>query len=221
MKLINFFSSRAGKWCLLCALALLLLAVFPPALFALPFAMALGRDRQRVNVKGGGLWKTEILETGGVLAVMVDIGYMDQTNWSIDRLMQKIVDEKGNVIHVLSGGEDWTFTLILKQTSIDEINFARGDEFRHFYYQVKLSNGRYQEVYIPLAKVISTTELEFKAPNERKLSVTVQALMPKGAVTVVPAGLSVPADAYGVIVENAAPVGSVTTTNGDVYTAAA
>jgi len=199
------------------AIMIPIVAFFP---FMPVFAMALGRDRQRVNVKGGGLWKTEILESGGVLVTMVDLGYMDQTNWTLDRMMQKIVDEAGNTIHAISGGEDWTFTLILKQTSIDEINFARGDEFRHFYYQVKLSNGRYQEVYIPLGKVTSIVELEFKAPNERKLSVTIQALMPKGAVAVTPSGLDVPADAYGVIVENTAPVGSVTTANGDIYTAA-
>lgn len=85
---------------------------------------------------------------------------------------------------------------------------------------VKLSNGRFQELYIPLAKITNAVELKFKSPDKRLVKVTIQALMPKGAVTVTPSGLNVPADAYGVLVENAAALGSVTTSTGTIYTAA-
>ncbi len=198
-------------------LMILIVALFP---FVPVFAMAQLRDRTRINVKGGSLWKTEVIASGGSATTMLDLGYLHQTSWKIDRFMQKITDEVGNTVHVISGGEDWEFTFQLKQTSIDEINFAKDDSFRHFYYKVKLSNGRFQEVYIPLAKVSSVVELAFQAPNERLLSVTITAIMPKGAVTVTPSGLNVPADAYGVIVENAAALGEVTTSTGTIYTAA-
>lgn len=197
--------------------------VVPGFSLGLPFvALALARDRTRINVKGGGLLKTEVIASGGSAVTMLDLGYLDESGLTIERNMTEFRDDKGNVINVISGGEDWKFDIVLQQSSIDEINLVKNsaDEFRHFYYQNKLANGRFQEIYIPLAKIINALELKFKAPDKRLIKVTIQALMPKGAVTVTPAAFNVPADAYGVIIESATAQGEITTATGTIYTAA-
>lgn len=109
--------------------------VSPAFLLAAPFVgLALARDRTRVNVRGGGQLRTEVIASGGALTSMLDVGYLDESGLTIDRLMTKFVSEAGNVVNVISGGEDWVFDVMLQQSSIDEINLVKNsaDEFRHF-----------------------------------------------------------------------------------------
>jgi len=207
-------------------LVVLLLAVaviFPQIAIGIPFvAMALGRDRDRFAVKGGGLMKSAVIASGGVLAAMSDLGWIMESQLVIDKNIIIIKDERGFVVNAISGGEDWKFDITLGQVSVDEINLSKNgsSEYRHFYYCSQLASGIYQEIYIPLAKIINPVELPFKAGEQRKLKCTIQALMPKGAVTVTPAGFNVPVDCYGVIVENAVKLGEVTTVTGTIFTAA-
>jgi len=184
--------------------------------------MTLQKSRDSFNVKGGGLLKTAVLASGGSFAVMDDVGYLDQTDIKFDPGMVQWEDERGFVINALPGTENWTLTTNLMQSSINEISLIQGgwSAYRHFYYYVKLANGNFQEMYLPLCKIISPLEVQYKAPNKRILKLEIQVLMPKGLVTVTPAGLSVPDSTYGVIVENSAALGQVTTTSGTIYTAA-
>lgn len=207
----------------LIALLLAVAIIFPQTMLGIPFvAMALGRDRERFAVKGGGLMKSAILASGGVLNTMSDLGWIMESQLVIDKNVIVIKDERGFVVNAIEGGEDWKFDVTLGQVSLDEINLILNGPivYRHFYYCSQLASGIYQEVYIPLAKITNPVELPFKAGEQRKLKCTIQALIPKGAVTVTPAGFNVPVDCYGIIVENAVKLGEVTTTSGTIFTAA-
>jgi len=185
--------------------------------------MSLIKNRDRFNNKGGGLFKSKVVASAGSFTSLDDLGYLEESGLGIDPKMVQWDDERGFVINALPGGEEWRFTTSLMQSGADEIALARSSptEYRHWYYQVKLSNGSYQEIYIPLGKIVSKLDLGFKKGDKRLIKLEILALMPKGVVTVTPAGLSVPADAYGIIVETAvAPLGEVTTTTGTIYTTA-
>jgi hypothetical protein len=184
--------------------------------------MSLIKDRARFNNRGGGLLKSKVIASGGAFTSLDDLGYLDESGLGIDPKIVQWDDERGFVINALPGGEEWRLTTTLMQSGADEIALARSSpsEYRHWYYQAKLANGSYQEIYIPLGKIVSKLDLGFKK-DKRLIKLEILALMPKGIVTVTPAGLSVPADAYGVIVETAvAPLGEVTTPSGTIYTAA-
>jgi hypothetical protein len=184
--------------------------------------MSLQLDRERLNVKGGGYLSTNVLASGGVLTTLDRVGYLDETGFKEDKAMVEWRDERGFIVNAIPGEETLELNPVLQQTSIDEYNLIRNawNEYRQWYYQVKLANGRYQEIFIPLAKIVSPIDVKFKAPDKRLLPVRILALMPKGAVTADPTGFNVPVDTYGVIVENAAAIGPPTHTNGSIYTAA-
>jgi hypothetical protein len=152
------------------------------------------------------------------------VGYIQETDLIIDRKMTEYVHEDGTIVNVISAGEDWRLKPVLYQVGIDEINLilAQGSAYRHFYYKAYMPGiDKFQEIYIPLARILSPLNLKFKAGERRNIPLEIVALMPKGAVSVTPAGLSVPADAYGVIVETATTaLGQVTTATGIIYTAA-
>jgi hypothetical protein len=186
--------------------------------------MANERNRSRFSVKGGGLLKSAVVASGGALTTMDDLGYLESTDFTVDRKMIEYTDESGSLVNVVSGGEDWRIKTVLMQVGIDEINLilSQGAAYRHFYYCAYLDMlAKYQEIYIPLGRIISPLNLSFKAGEKRNIPIEIVALMPKGAVTVTPAGLNVPAGAYGVIVETATTaLGQVTTSTGTIYTAA-
>lgn len=162
------------------------------------------------------------LTSGGVLTSMDDAGYLDESGLNIDPKMVEWVDERGFVINSLSGGEIWKWTSKLQQSSLAMINLIRSyTSYFHMYYKsAALPNGNVQEIYIPLVKIVNALTLSFKAGEKRLIELELTSLMPKGAVTVTPAGLSVPDSSYGIIVENAVALGPVTTANGTIYTAA-
>lgn len=215
---------RMSAILLLAVLALITISVFTPflSMLAFPLAFALGKNRDSMNVKGGGLLKSAVIASGGILATMDDLGYLAGTDLVIDAKEVEFDDERGFKINVLSGGEEWRIKSTLMQTSIDEYNLIKNgiNEYRHFYYQVKLANGRYQEIYIPLGKIVSNVSLSFKPGEKRNLPIEIIALMPKGAVSVTPSGLNVAADSYGTVLEGASAVGQVTTSSGTIYSAA-
>jgi hypothetical protein len=186
--------------------------------------MSIARNRDRFAVKGGGLLKTAVIASGGALTSMDDMGYLQETDLVIDRKMLEYTHEDGTIVNVISGGEDWRLKPVLYQVGIDEINLivAQGSSYRHFYYKAYMPGiDKFQELYIPLARIISPLNFKFKAGERRNIPLEIVALMPTGAVSVTPAGLNVPAGAYGVIVETATTaLGEVTTATGTIYTAA-
>lgn len=193
------------------------------SIFFAPFAlgMALGKSRDKFNTKGGGFLKSYILETGGVVQTMTDVGYLGETNWNVDPKMITFDDERGYIINALPSGEEWRIKSTLMQTSKDEYDLIRNgwNEYRHFYYKMELENGNIQEIYIPLGKIIVPIDVKFKAGEKRNIPIEILALMGKhtGTVTVAPTAFNVPEGAYGVMTENATAHGEVTTANGTLY----
>jgi hypothetical protein len=217
----QFLRSNRGAFALL--ILIIALALWrPQILLGLPIVgMALQKDRERFAVKGGGIAKVKEVASGGTFTTMDFIGYAEETDIMIDQDMVEFKDERGFLINLVSSGETWKVTIQLLQVGIDEINLLKtaANKYFHFYYQAQLRNGNYQEVYIPFCKIMPKVPLNFK-PGKRSIPVEIVALMPKGAVNVTPSDYNVPADAYGVIIENAAAKGEVTTSTGTIYTAA-
>lgn len=220
MKTLTSFIDRNQTAILLITAALLILIGGTTALLSLPvIGMALGKTRQTFSNKGGGLLKIKEIASGGAFTTMDDIGYLEESGLNIDPKMVTHDDERGFIINALSSGEEWRFKTKLMQVSIDEINLLKTSQNKYFHIYYKSAafpNGNIQEIYIPLVKVISVIDLPFKA-DKRQIEVEFLALMPKAALTVVPAGLSVLVDTYGTIVENAVAVGEVTTTTGTIF----
>ena len=215
------FISRHRSFVLV-AFALLLVVTGGIVSFgALPIiGMALQKDRNRFSNKGGGLLKIKEIASGGSFTSMDDLGYLAESGLNIDPKMVELVDERGFMINSITSGEEWRFKATIMQVSIDEINLLKQaqNKYYHLYYKsATLPNGNVQEIYIPLVKIVNVLELPFKN-DKRQLQVEFLALMPKAALTVVPAGLSVVADSYGTILEGASPVGEVTTNSGTIYT---
>jgi hypothetical protein len=217
----GFLRSNKGAVALVILIAVLALWL-PEVLLGLPVvAMANQKDRERFAVKGGGIAKIKEVASGGAFTTMDFIGYTEETDILIDQDMVEFKDERGFLINLVSSGEMWKVTIQLLQVGIDEINLLKtaANKYFHFYYQAQLRNGNYQEVYIPLCKIMPKVPLNFK-PGKRSIPVEIVALMPKGAITSSPADYNVPADAYGVIIENAAAKGEIVTNTGTLYTAA-
>lgn len=188
--------------------------------------MALGKSRVRINAKGGGiLLKAYELASGGAVTAMNDLGYVESVELMDEPSMQEAVDAAGAMANAVEGSRKVTVKAVLMQSGYDEINLVNTAEgkFFHVYLQVKQDNPTvtYQEAYIPLAKITSALTLSYQANNTRKIEVVFTALMPKGAVSVTPAGLNVAAGLYYVLVDTATTaLGQVTTATGTIYTAA-
>lgn len=214
---------RAWTWTLCSLLVLAILTIGnPDAAFLLPIVgMALAKDRTRFSVKGFISIKVKQITSGGADTTMDFLGYSENTDFMVDHEMVDFRDEEGKLRHRLSSAETWRKTINLLQVGIDEINLLKSanGKFFHLYAIAQLINGNYQEIYMPLVTINPKIDLKF-APGKRTLPVEVTALMPKGAVNVTPSAFNVPADAYGVIIENASAQGEITTATGTIYSAA-
>jgi len=188
--------------------------------------MSLGKYRNRINSRAKAYsLKLYELASGGAVTAMSDIGYIESAELVDEPSLVESVDAAGDLVNSIVGSQKATLKVVLKQTSYDEINLVNtaGDKPFHVYLQVKLDDPTttFQELYIPLAKITSPLTLSYAAGTERKIEITFTMLMPKGTVTVTPAGLSVAAGKYYALVDTAATaLGAPTTANGTVYTAA-
>jgi hypothetical protein len=188
--------------------------------------MALGKSRVKISARGRGITlKAYEVASAGSQATMTDLGYITSVEFSDDPGTVEHVDAAGDMVQTNEGQRKVTLKAVLKQSSADEIGLMTGaaDKFYHVYLLIKEDNPTvtWQEIYIPLAKITSALALAYQAGTERTIECIFTALMPKGAVTVVPAGLSVAAGLYYVLVDTATTaLGQVTSTNGTVYTAA-
>jgi hypothetical protein len=185
--------------------------------------MALGKDRKRINVKGGGLLKLRELDPSAT-AAFSEAGWLGGTTVSDKHDMVTSKDEQGLVIDHASSGEDVTLKSILKQTTIDEINLLKNADGKYYeaYYYVKLKNGNVQELNIPLCKITPGFELDHK-PGERNIEIAITALAIKAATTVTRAPVAYNIDPtvnpYYVLIEGAAPgSGAPTETAGTLTT---
>lgn len=192
-------------------LALLIACFLVPAwpVLGLPLiGLALGRDRTRINVKGGGLLK--LRETSPTQTdTFSDAGYLGGTDLNDEHNMLEIIDEVGNLIDALSGGRKAMLKGILKQTSIDEINLLKNAVGKYYdaYYYVKLNNGRFQELTAIPCKIKPGPVLSFKSATERTIELTIYFLAPKASATRAPVAYNVTVDEPYVLIEGAAATG--------------
>lgn len=179
---------------------------------------SLGFDRKKFSNKGGGKLKVKELANGSNAVTMDFLSILGESGLNIDPNIVEFKDERGMLWEILPGGEIWKWKSTLLQVGKDEIDFIRSyQKYFHMYYvSAPFANGYVQEIYIPLVKISSPLDLKFQN-SARNLPIEFTALMPKAALTVTPAGLSVPEDTYGVVVENAAALGEVTTQAGTIY----
>lgn len=196
---------------LLAVVALLIAAYGVPALPALGlplFALALARDRTRISVKGGGLAKIREISPSQVDAFL-DLGYLSGSDINDEHNVLEIIDEAGNLIDALSGGQKSYIKTMLKQSSADEINLLKNaaGKYYDFYYYAKLNNGRFQELTAIPCKIKPGPVLSFKSATERTIEVTIYFLAPKAAATRAPIGYNVTADVPYVLIEGAAATG--------------
>lgn len=150
--------------------------------------MALGLDRRRINVKGGGqLFVREIDPTPA--ASLSSVGFIDSDNFIDEHSIVESVDSKGDFIDAKSGARKVTIKSVLKQTSKDEIDLMTSlalGRYYEAYYVVQLNNGSYQEFVAPVCRIIPGVNLEFKSATERHIELTIQVLAPKAALTRTP-----------------------------------
>jgi len=196
---------------ILALIALVVICVIVPAwpVLGLPFiALALSRDRTRINVKGGGLAK--IREISGTQSdTFSDLGYLGGSDVNDEHNFMEIIDETGSLIDALSGGQKAYIKTTLKQSSIDEINLLKNavGKYYDFYYYAKLNNGRFQELSAIPCKIKPGAVLSFKSATERTIEITIYFLNPKAAATRAPIGYNVVADQPYVLIEGAAATG--------------
>lgn len=178
--------------------------------------MALGLDRRRINVKGGGtLFIREIDPTP--TAAFASVGFIKEDSFFDEHTMVESVDSAGRYIDTKSGSQHVRFETQLMQTSIDEINLLRNaflgsDAGRYYeiYYQVPLNNGDKQEFLFPVARITPNVNLQFRAATERTVNVVIHALAPKVALTRTPTAFNTAQWQPYVVVQGATAAGPPT-----------
>lgn len=147
--------------------------------------MALGKNRSRVSVKGGGLLKLrQISPTPS--DTFLDVGFLQSTSLDDKYDMMTAKDERGFVIDFVTGGEEPVITAVLLQSTIDEVNLIKNADGIYYeaYYYCKLANGNIQELDIPLCKIKPGPKLDFKAATERTLSLELHMLSVNAVSTI-------------------------------------
>lgn len=184
--------------------------------------MALGKDRNRINVKGVEDFRLYELTSGGSATTMLSVGEVESVEITDESSMVESANSQGQQVNTQRGSQKVRLKVVLKQSSKEEIDLVRNAEgkYYHCYARAKLSNPTvyYQEWYFPLCKIKPAITLEFKSETERTITLEITVLMPKGAVNVTPSALNVSSGNYYSFAETATTaVGEVTTANGTVY----
>ena len=187
--------------------------------------MALGKQRIRTNVKGGGTLKLRILHPTPV-DVFTDVGYLGGTNLDDTRNMVQTMDERGLVIDYEEGSSEPVLKCVLHQSAADEINLVKDADGKYYeaYYVVKTAEGKFQELDIPIVKIKCGAILEFAAAKERTIDLEMHmlAVVTIGAtITRAPTGFNMDTtvNPYYVLVENAAAINAPSDAGATVKTA--
>jgi hypothetical protein len=167
--------------------------------------MSLEKNRQRINVKGGGTLQIRELSPSPIDSFS-DIGYLVSSKLTDEHTMVELSDERGDFIDAKSGGRKVMWETVLKQSGIDEINLLKNAEGKYYnvYYSVATSNGTLtQEISIAIAKIKPGPTLEFKSATERTITVIIYCLAPADDFTRTPAAFNVVKHEPYVITEGA------------------
>jgi hypothetical protein len=183
--------------------------------------MSLGKNRKRINVKGGGTLQLRELAPNPT-DPFSDIGYLVSSKLTDEHTIIELSDERGDFIDAKSGGRKVHWETVLKQSGVDEINLLKNAEGKYYevYYAVKTANDSLtQEISLCLCKIKPGPVLEFKSATERTIQVTIYALAPAAGVTRTPAAFNVVIHEPYVITEGPVANGSPSDTAGSVAAA--
>lgn len=184
--------------------------------------MSLQKARTRINVKGGDIFKMrEISPTAS--NTFVDYGYLQSLEFSDVRGMDEAKDAVGNLVNASPTDRTVTFTLILLQTSKEEIDAvaALADKYYDCIYHVPLSaSGNYQHLSMCCVKFNPSVEpLSYTAGTQRTIKLTGYALAPKAAMVRTPTTFNVVANVPYVFLDDTTAVTDPSDAAADVATA--
>jgi len=168
----------------------------------------MAKDRRQISVKGGGTLKVRQIDPTPN-NTFTDLGFLGESKLTDAYNMIESKDDAGNYIDTKEAGEEVTFESSLLQTAKEQIDFMKNakDQYFECYYPVLLNNGKYQEILIPVARIIPGEELEFKA-GERRIKLTIKALWPAAALTRNPTDYNSAIGEYYKLIENSSAKGA-------------
>jgi hypothetical protein len=202
-------------------LAVLCLFTEPSLLLGLPvIGMALGKDRSRINVKGGGTCLIREIRPTATDAFS-NLGVIERVSLNDEAGMIDVPDAEGNALEYLQGSKRVGIEIVLAQTTKDEIDFVTncGSKYYDVLYAVLLENGNTQQLSFPLVKFKPGSQLTFAGSTKRTVMLTGVALAPKAAFTRNPTAFNITANVPFVIYENATPAATPTDTASSMATA--
>lgn len=182
--------------------------------------MALGFDRRRISVKGGGTLKIRQIDPTPA-ATFDTLGFITDTTFADEHTLVESVDDAGRYIDAKSGAQKVTLTTTLMQTTKEEIDTMKTAEGKYFevYYVVQLNNANYQELLFPVCRIEPGATLEYKSATQRTIAIKIHALAPATALTRTPTTWNSSQWQYYVLYENAAAA-NAPSDNGSVPQAA-
>lgn len=182
--------------------------------------MALGRDRKRINVKGGGLLKIRELDPTAT-DTFSDLGYLTSVQLLDEHTMVDEIPDSGEFIDSWTGAQHAQLIAVLDQTSIDEINLRKlsANKYYDVYYYCPTSQGYYQEISAPICKINPGADLTFQSATKRQITLTIHCLSPQGAFTRTPTAFNVVKGVPYVITENSTAYNAPTDTAATLWNA--
>jgi hypothetical protein len=148
--------------------------------------MALGFNRRRINVKGGGT--LQVREVDPTPGSWQTIGFIKDSTFVLEPQMVESIDDKGDQIDNKIGGKKASWRATLMQSSKDEYQLVKDAEEKIYemYYHVLNADGNHFEVVFPLVRIKPGFESSFQAATERGIQVEFYALAPATALTRTP-----------------------------------
>lgn len=207
---------------ILAGLLLVLFLIFgAPALLGLPvIGMALGKDRSRINVRGGGDILIRELKPTPVDA-FTNLGIVEKFEIIPDLGMMEIPDAEGNLLDWLSGLKKFGVNITLAQSSKEEIDFVNnaGGKYFDVLYNVPMEDTTTQQFSICLLKIAPGTPLTFAGSTKRPVVLSGMALAPSAAYTRTPTAFNIVKNVPIVIYQNATPAATPTDVAATLYAA--
>jgi hypothetical protein len=209
------------KLLILAGLFLALAFFHPITMLGLPvIGMALGKDRSRINVRGGGtLLMRELKPTA--TDGFSDMGVVESIVLSDESGMIDIPDAEGNALEYLQGSRRVGIEITLAQTSKDEVDFVTncGGKYYDVFYAVPMEDLTTQSISFCLVKFKPGNQLTFAGSTKRTCKLTGVALAPKAAFTRTPTAFNIVKNAPFVVYQNLTPGATPSDTASSVATA--
>ena len=182
--------------------------------------MALGKDRSRINIRGGSTLLIRELKPTATDAFS-DLGVVEKIVLTPDMGMIDIPDAEGNMLDYLAGQKRWGIEITMAQSSKDELDFILncGGKYYDVFYQVTMEDTTTQTWSLCLCKFQPGTPLTFAGSTKRSPMLTGVALAPKAAFTRNPTSLNIVKNVPIVTHQNATPAATPTDTASSMATA--